>query len=171
MKTGKKSFIGRCCFNSPSCYEIGDYCAASRHHSRGGCTWRRATFAVSQVHRFARSRQLNHLNIVPCCLPIQSRDCYLFINYSAASSLSHSHHLDLLFWPHKPQDAKCNKKGKRLALLRLSRVILLCHRASNLSLSLFISFVTREDESDCRDLDNVTRTERIGWFWHSVTAR
>lgn len=80
-------------------------------------------------------------------------------------------HLDLLFWPHKPQDAKCNKKGKRLALLRLSRVILLCHRASNLSLSLFISFVTREDESVCRDLDNVTRTERIGWFWHSVTAR
>ena len=137
MKTGKKSFIGRCCFNSPSRYEIGDCCAASQQHSRGGCTWRRATFPVSQVHIFALSRQLRHLNVIPCCLPIQSCDYYLFIDYSLASSLSHSLHL---LWRHRQplrfafflaaQTTGCQiffKKGIVWHSSVCPWVILLCH--------------------------------------------
>ena len=102
--------------------------------------------------------RFNHMTVI-CLLTIQLPPPFHILSHLLRR---HQQPLGFAFLAAQTTGCQIKKKKKRLALLRLSRVILLCHRASNLPLSLFISFVTREDESECRGLDNVTRTERIG---------
>lgn len=161
MKTGKKSFIGRCSFNSlPVLWDcLGNNLQPLSTTAEEDAPWYVQLFH-SCLHPTAQSYKYfafsNQVTII--CL-------WLFINYSIPSSFLHSlylfwrhwHYLRLLFGYTNNQmpNSKGSSSTPTVCSCIVWLILIVQSRSSHLlsaDPSLFISFVTWEDKSYCQAL-------------------